>query len=141
MTKRVGMQCEAAEHKDLSREEGFSLDDAITDDLRGHRILCRWHHHPNHPILISPHRPDVARHLSSLSPRLPCPCPSAIGDCRCQNRQISGRGSRTVGLRIEGNRRQGHDVYPGSGPLDGGNTLRPAWLTLMSLGVTRVDLP
>ena len=36
------------------------------------------------------------------------------------------RGSRTVRLRIEGNRRQGHDVYPGSGPLDGGNTLLPA---------------
>ena len=49
-----------------------------------------------------------------------------ISLCRCQNWQISGRGSRTVRLRIEGNRRQGHDVYPGSGPLDGGNTLLPA---------------
>ena len=36
---------------------------------------------------------------------------------------------------------RGHDVYPGSGPLDGGKTLRPALLTLMSIGVTRVDLP
>ena len=25
----------------------------------------------------------------------------------------------------------GHSVYPGSGPLDGGNTLLPAWLILM----------
>ena len=64
-----------------------------------------------------------------------------VNHCRCQNRRISGRGSRTVRLRIEGNRRQGHDVYPGSGPLDGGNTLLPAGLTLMSIGVTRVDLP
>ena len=34
-----------------------------------------------------------------------------------------------------------HNVYPGSGPLDGGKTLRPARLILMSMGVTRVDLP
>ena len=26
---------------------------------------------------------------------------------------------------------RGHDVYPGSGPLDGDKTLRPARLTLM----------
>ena len=44
--------------------------------------------------------------------------------CRCQNRWISGRGSRTVrqGRMVTGDK--GHDVfYPGSGPLDGGNTL------------------
>jgi len=29
--KRVGPQYEAAEHKDLSGEKGFSLNDAITD--------------------------------------------------------------------------------------------------------------
>ena len=48
------------------------------------------------------------------------------GDCRCQNRRISGRVSRTVrlGSMVTGNRR--HNVYPGSGPLYGGNTLRPA---------------
>ena len=48
-------------------------------------------------------------------------------DCRCQNRRISGRGSRTVclGRMVTGGRE--HDVfYPGSGPLDGGKTLRPA---------------
>ena len=42
----------------------------------------------------------------------------------CQNRPISGRGSRTVRLRIEGNKgHREHDVYPGSGPLNGGKTL------------------
>ena len=43
-----------------------------------------------------------------------------------KNRRISGRGSRTVRLRrmVTGDR--GHDVYPGSGPLYGGNTLLPA---------------
>ena len=40
MAKQVGPQYEAAEHEDLSGEEGFSLDDAITDDLRGHQIFC-----------------------------------------------------------------------------------------------------
>ena len=68
-------------------------------------------------------------------------CVVCFPRCRCQNRQISGRGSRNVRLRIEGNRRQGHDVYPGSGPLDGGNTLLPAWLSWMNMGFTRVDLP
>ena len=32
MAKRVGPQCEAAEHEDLSGEEGFSLDSVIVDD-------------------------------------------------------------------------------------------------------------
>ena len=32
MAKRVGPQCEAAEHEDLSREEGFSLDSVIVGD-------------------------------------------------------------------------------------------------------------
>ena len=32
MDKRVGPQYVAAEHKDLSGEKGFSLNDAITDD-------------------------------------------------------------------------------------------------------------
>ena len=46
--------------------------------------------------------------------------------CRCQNRRISGRGSRTVLLRLMVTGGRGDDVYPGSGPLDGGNTLLPA---------------
>ena len=32
MAKRVGPQCEAAEHEDLSGEEGFSLDSIVVDD-------------------------------------------------------------------------------------------------------------
>ena len=46
--------------------------------------------------------------------------------CRCQNRWISGRGSRTVRLGRMVTGGGGHNVYPGSGPLDGGKTLRPA---------------
>ena len=70
-------------------------------------------------------RPDIIpeTHVAPESSEQP---PLKEG-CRCQNRPISGRGSRTVRLRIEGNRRQwAHDVYPGSGPLNGGNTLLPA---------------
>ena len=29
-------------------------------------------------------------------------------------------------VKADGNRKQGTDVYPGSGPLDGGKTLLPA---------------
>ena len=61
--------------------------------------------------------------------------------CRCQNRRISGRGSRTVRLGSMVTGDGGHDVYPGSGPLYGGNTLLPALLILMNMSVTRVDLP
>ena len=43
MAKRVGPQYEAAEYENLSGEEGFSLDNVITDDRRGHRALCRRH--------------------------------------------------------------------------------------------------
>ena len=32
VAKRVGPQCEATEHEDLSGEEGFSLDSVIVDD-------------------------------------------------------------------------------------------------------------
>ena len=51
---------------------------------------------------------------------------SRYGYCRCQNRRISGRGSRTVRLGSIVTGDGGHDVYPGSGPLYGGNTLLPA---------------
>ena len=37
-----------------------------------------------------------------------------------------GWGSRTVRLRLMVIGGMGHDVYPGSSPLDGGNTLLPA---------------
>ena len=32
MAKRIGPQCESAEHKDLSEEEDFSLDSIAIDD-------------------------------------------------------------------------------------------------------------
>ena len=63
------------------------------------------------------------------------------GCCRCQNRRISGRGSRTVRLRLMVTGDGGHNVYPGLGPLYGGNTLLPAWLILMNMSIIRVDLP
>ena len=53
-------------------------------------------------------------------------CAAASSRCRCQNRRISGRGSRTVRLRLMVTGDGGPDVYPGSGPLYGGNTLFPA---------------
>ena len=40
-----------------------------------------------------------------------------VNSCRCQNRRILGRGSRTVRLRLMVTRDGGHDVYPGSGPM------------------------
>ena len=46
--------------------------------------------------------------------------------CRCQNRRISGRGSRSVHLMLMVTGSKGHNVYPGSGPLDGRKTLLPA---------------
>ena len=36
--------------------------------------------------------------------------------CRCQNRRISGRGSRTVRLRLMVTGGRGHDVLPRFGP-------------------------
>ena len=35
---------------------------------------------------------------------------------------------------------KGHDVYPGSGPLDGGKTLRPTRFIVDDMSITRVDL-
>ena len=51
--------------------------------------------------------------------------PKVSDECRCQNRRISGRGSRYVRLRLMVTGSKGHNVYPGSGPLDGGKTLLP----------------
>ena len=48
------------------------------------------------------------------------------GHYRGQNRWISGRGSRTMRLRLMVIGGVGHNVYPGLGPLFGGNTLLPA---------------
>ena len=46
-----------------------------------------------------------------------------------------GRGSRTVCLRLMVTGDREHNVYPGSGPLDGGKTLRLSRLILMSMGL------
>ena len=35
--KRIGLQCEAAEHEDLSGEKGLTLDRIVVDDRRSHR--------------------------------------------------------------------------------------------------------
>ena len=43
MAKRVGPQCEAAEHEDLSGEKSLTLDRVIVDDWRSHRALQRRH--------------------------------------------------------------------------------------------------
>ena len=67
------------------------------------------------------HHP-VTNSLVTLLARLIVMC---ITECRCQNRWISGRGSRTVRLGSMVTGDGGHDVYPGSGPLYGGNTLLP----------------
>ena len=37
VAKRVGPQCEAAEHEDLSGEEGLTLDCIAVDDRRSHK--------------------------------------------------------------------------------------------------------
>ena len=37
MAKRIGPQCEATEYKDLSGEEGLTLDCIAIDDRRSHR--------------------------------------------------------------------------------------------------------
>ena len=39
MAKRVGPQCEAAEHEDFSGEEGFPLDSIVVYDRRSHRTF------------------------------------------------------------------------------------------------------
>ena len=37
MAKRIGPQCEAAEHEDLSEEKSLTLDRVVVDDRRSHR--------------------------------------------------------------------------------------------------------
>ena len=39
MAKRVGLQCKAAEYKDLSGEENLTLYRIVTDDRRSHQAL------------------------------------------------------------------------------------------------------
>ena len=42
MAKRVGPQCEAAEHEDLSEEQSLTPDDVV-EGWRSHRALQRRH--------------------------------------------------------------------------------------------------
>ena len=37
MAKRIGPQCEATEHEDLSGEKSLTLDRVVVDDRRSHR--------------------------------------------------------------------------------------------------------
>ena len=37
LAKQIGPQCEAAEYKDLSGEEGLTLDCIVVDDRRSHQ--------------------------------------------------------------------------------------------------------
>ena len=37
MAKRIGPQCEAAKHEDLSGEKSLTLDRVVVDDRRSHR--------------------------------------------------------------------------------------------------------
>ena len=73
---------------------------------------------------------DIAHRLPDAGQIIPTPGPHErvvfLAHCHCQNRRISGRGSRSVRLRLMVTGTKGHNVYPGSGPLDGGKTLRPA---------------
>ena len=43
MAKRIGLQCEAAEYKDLSGEKNLTLDCVVLDDRRSHRAYERRH--------------------------------------------------------------------------------------------------
>ena len=43
VAKRVGPQYEATEYRNLSGEEGFSLDSVTIDDRRGHRTFRQRH--------------------------------------------------------------------------------------------------
>ena len=45
MAKRVGPQCEAAEHEDLSGEKNLTLDRIVADNRRSHEaftVTAQW---------------------------------------------------------------------------------------------------
>ena len=66
------------------------------------------------PDLPEPERPKAECKMSLLKRSLQEMAPDAA--CRCQNRRISGRGSRTVplGRMVTGGKE--HDVLPRFGP-------------------------
>src|SRR3954465_6556581 len=65
----------------------------------------------------------------------------AITYCRCQNRRISGRGSRTVrqGRMVTGDK--GHDVFSQVRALSMEVITYSCLINIDDMGSTRVDLP
>ena len=97
VAKRVGPQYEAVEYEGLSGKENPPLNRIVEDDRGIHQALSR-------------------RHSGTLN-------------------KSTNVGAKTGGSRVGGPELcvlsmvtgdRGHDVYPGSGPLYGGNTLLPA---------------
>ena len=43
LAKRIGPQCKAAEHEDLSGEKSLTLDRVVVDDCRSHQALQQRH--------------------------------------------------------------------------------------------------
>ena len=70
--------------------------------------------------------PEANQVFQDLKRYLTSPPVMVAPRCRCQNWRISGRGYRTVRLRSMLTGDRGYNVYPGSGPVYGGNTLLPA---------------
>ena len=63
------------------------------------------------------------------------------GVCRCQNRRISGRGSRTVRLGEIGIGDMGHDVFTQVWALSVEVKPYSCLINIDDMGSTRVDLP
>ena len=100
MAKRVGPQYEAAEYEDLSGKENLPLE-SWTASLK---------------MIEGAIKPYSAGTVE-LSMKAPMSVSKPVD---------LGRASRTVHLRSMVTGDEGHDVYPGLGPLYGGNTLLPA---------------
>ena len=64
-----------------------------------------------------------------------------LGECRCQNRRISGRGSRTVRLRRMVTGDKGHDVFTHVRALSLEVKPYSCLIHIDDMGSTRVDLP
>ena len=75
-----------------------------------HKTIAHLEHRPlqDQPeVFEHGHGPPIRarRGISFHAPKSRIDLPRQKGECRCQYRKISGRGPRTVCLRIEGNRR------------------------------------
>ena len=67
--------------------------------------------------------------------------PTMYGYCRCQNRRISGRGSRTMRLRRMVTGDKGHDVFTQVRALSMEVKPNSCLIDIDEMGSTRVDLP